>query len=359
MTQKIYPKKPIQVSIIGASGYTGAELLRVLSNHSMVQIKTITSRKKSGKHISEVYPNFRKKIDLVFSLPERVNFDGSDVVFIATPHGVAMKYARKFLERGIKIIDLSSDFRFKNRETFEYWYKIKHECPELLKYSEYGLVELNRPVLEKANIIGNPGCYPTTILLGLAPLFKSNGQQLIDTNLIIADCKSGISGAGKKLQSSFLFCEISDNMKAYGLPEHRHYPEIVAQLQKEKIGNQKLNFTFVPHLVPMIRGMFSTIYTRVLPEARNTDFQNLFEEFYKQEYFVDVMPSNNFPETRSVKLSNRLRIAIHKNAVSNSLIILVVQDNLMKGAVGQAVQNMNLMFGLKESTGLEHFSAIP
>ncbi len=352
--------KFVKVSVIGGSGYTGAELLRVLLKHPFVQIQSITSRKERHRLVSDVYPNLRGSLDLVFSSPDEFSFCESDLVFMATPNGVAMKYARKCMEKGIRIIDLSADFRFKNKEIFEHFYKIEHQCPELLSFAEYGLVELNRSVLKKACIIGNPGCYPTTVLLGLAPLIMKD-DPLVSIDSLIADCKSGVSGAGKKLDSSFLFCEVSDNIKAYGLPEHRHHPEILSQLNSMSSSMKKGNFglTFVPHLVPMIRGMFSTIYAKVLPKFRSINFQNLFEEFYKNELFVDVMPQNSFPETRSVKSSNKLRIALYRNLASDSLIVLVVQDNLMKGAVGQAIQNMNLIFDFPESTGLNFISNLP
>lgn len=278
------------------------------------------------------------------------------MVFFATPHGVAMAQAAELLAAGTRVIDLAADFRLQDTAVFERWYKIPHTCPDILADSVYGLVELNREAISKARVIGNPGCYPTTVLLGLAPLIEG-GKQLVDVQTLIADCKSGVSGAGRKAEVGSLFSEASDNFKAYGVAGHRHQPEIVAQL--EKLAGGKVGLTFVPHLVPMIRGMFSTLYARILPQARDTDFQALFEARYADEPFVDVMPAGSLPETRSVRASNNLRISVQRPGGGDQLVILVVQDNLVKGASGQAVQNMNLMFGLPESAGLDQVAILP
>jgi N-acetyl-gamma-glutamyl-phosphate reductase len=259
------------------------------------------------------------------------------------------------LAAGVRIIDLAADFRLQDTSVFEQWYKMPHTCPEVLAESVYGLVEINRPSIAAARVIGNPGCYPTTVLLGLAPLL--GGKPVIDTTDIIVDAKSGVSGAGRKAEVSTLLSEASDNFKAYGVAGHRHHPEIKEQL--ERLAGTTVGLTFVPHLVPMIRGMFSTIYVRILPEARNVDFQALFEERYAHEAFVDVMPAGSLPETRSVRASNTLRIALQRPGQGDRLIILVVQDNLVKGASGQAIQNMNLMFGLPETTGLNQIAILP
>ncbi|AGF47155.1 N-acetyl-gamma-glutamyl-phosphate reductase [Candidatus Kinetoplastibacterium desouzaii TCC079E] len=347
--------RKIKVGIVGGTGYTGVELLRILVRHPLVEISVITSRKESGIAVDQLYPNLRKHINLKFSSPEDGDLTKCDVVFFATPHGVAMSQAYNLINHGVKVIDLAADFRLKNVDVFEEWYKIPHACPEILAMSEYGLVEINRSKLLNVNVVGNPGCYPTTVLLGLAPLLQSE-QIFIDLNRIIADCKSGISGAGKKLESSSLFAESADNFRAYGVSGHRHHPEIVSQL--EIMSGKKINLIFVPHLVPMIRGMFSTIYTKILPKYRDIDFQKIFEDRYKDEYFVDVMPSGNFPDTRSVRGSNTIRISVNR-INDEDLVILVAQDNLVKGAAGQAVQNMNLIFGFSEVIGLEHVAILP
>lgn len=346
----------IKVGIVGGTGYTGVELLRLLSQHPYAELRAITSRKDDGLRVADMYPNLRGRIKTVFSSPETAPLTQCDVVFFATPHGVAMAQARQLLAAGIRIIDLAADFRLRDTAVFEHWYNMQHRCPEILAEAVYGLPELNRDEVAQARVIGNPGCYPTTVLLGLAPLIEA-GKRLVDTQTLVADCKSGVSGAGRKAEVAMLYAEASDNFKAYGVAGHRHHPEITAQL--ERIAGGKVGLTFVPHLVPMIRGMFSTLYARILPEARHINFQALFEERYAGEWFIDVMPAGSLPETRSVRASNHVRIAVHRPAGGDQLIIMVVQDNLVKGAAGQAVQNMNLMFGLPEVAGLQQVAVLP
>lgn len=346
----------LKVGIVGGTGYTGVELLRLLSQHPNVELRAITSRKEDGLHVAEMYPSLRGRVDIKFQTPDSAGLEHCDVVFFATPHGVAMAQAESLLAAGVRIIDLAADFRLQSLSSFEQWYKMPHACPEILKESVYGLPEINRERIARARVVGNPGCYPTTVLLGLAPLLQG-GQPLIDTDSIIADCKSGVSGAGRKAEVTTLFSEAGDNFKAYGVAGHRHHPEIAEQLGL--LAGGQVGLVFTPHLVPMIRGMFSTLYLRIQPSALNTDFQALFEKHYANEAFVDVMPAGSLPETRSVRASNFLRIAVHRPAGGNQLVVLVVQDNLVKGASGQAVQNMNLMFGLPETTGLTHVAVLP
>lgn len=346
----------IKAGIVGGTGYTGAELLRLLSQHPNVVLHAITSRKEEGLPVADMFPNLRGRVDLCFQTPEHAALDQCDVVFFATPHGVAMAQAEGLLAHNVRIIDLAADFRLQDTATFERWYKLPHACPEILRDSAYGLVELNRDAIRQARVIGNPGCYPTTVLLGLAPVLGS-APSLVDIDHVIADCKSGVSGAGRKAQASSLFSEASDNFRAYGVAGHRHHPEISEQLQR--LAGAPVGLTFVPHLVPMIRGMFSTIYLRILPEAMDTDFQALYEQRYADEPFVDVMPVGSLPETRSVRASNMLRMAVHRPDDGDQLIVLVAQDNLVKGASGQAVQNMNLMFGLSETAGLQQLAILP
>jgi N-acetyl-gamma-glutamyl-phosphate reductase len=346
----------IKVGIVGGTGYTGVELLRLLSQHPGVELTAITSRKEEGMPVADMFPNLRGRVSLAFSTPEHAKLTECDVVFFATPHGVAMAQARELLAAGVKVIDLAADFRLQDTAVFERWYKMPHSCPDILAESVYGLVELNRESAARARVIGNPGCYPTTVLLGLAPLLEG-GRGLVDTQTLIADCKSGVSGAGRKAEVGTLFSESSDNFKAYGVAGHRHHPEISAQL--DKLAGEKVGLTFVPHLVPMIRGMFSTLYARIRPQALGTDFQKLYEERYAGEQFVDVMPAGSLPETRSTRASNMLRISVQRPGGGDLLVVLVVQDNLVKGAAGQAVQNMNLMFGQPESAGLEHVAILP
>ncbi len=344
----------IKVGIVGGTGYTGVELLRLLSTHPQVKLHAITSRKEDGMPVAEMYPNLRGHVDIAFSSPEKAALNECDVVFFATPHGVAMAQAQELLAAGVKVIDLAADFRLQDTEVFEKWYKMPHGCPDILAQSTYGLVELNRDKVAKSQVIGNPGCYPTTVILGLAPLLEKG---LVDLSHIVADCKSGVSGAGRKAEVPSLFSEASDNFKAYGVSGHRHHPEIVEQLNL--IAQEPVSLTFVPHLVPMIRGMLSTLYVKIKPEALNTDFQALYEQRYANETFVDVMPAGSLPETRTVRASNQLRIALHRPGNGDTLVIVVVQDNLVKGAAGQAVQNMNVMFGLPEVTGLQHVAILP
>lgn len=346
----------IKVGIVGGTGYTGVELLRLLCQHPNVELKAITSRKEAGMPVAEMFSNLRGWVDLCFQTLEKAALDQCDVVFFATPHGVAMSQAEALLEKGVRIIDLAADFRLQDTQVFQSWYKMPHACPAILADSAYGLVELNRAKIAKARVIGNPGCYPTTVILGLAPLIEG-GRQLVDAAHIIADCKSGVSGAGRKAEVSTLFSEASDNFKAYGVAGHRHHPEISEQLAV--LAGAPVGVTFVPHLVPMIRGMFSTLYAHILPGCLDTDFQALFEQRYAGEMFIDVMPAGSLPETRSVRASNHVRIAVHRPDGGDQLVILVAQDNLVKGASGQAVQNMNLMFGLPEAAGLGHIAVLP
>ncbi len=346
----------IKAGIVGGTGYTGVELLRLLSQHPSVELTAITSRKEDGIRVDDMYPSLRGHVDLAFSHPDNAALTECDVVFFATPHGVAMAQAKELLAAGVKIIDLAADFRLQDTAAFEQWYKMPHACPDILAESVYGLPELHRADIAKARVVGNPGCYPTTVALGLAPLLNA-GNPLVDASTLIADCKSGVTGAGRKAEVGMLFSEVSDSFKAYGVAGHRHHPEIVEQLQK--LLGAPVGLTFVPHLTPMVRGMHSTIYARILPQARDTDFQALFEERYANEVFVDVMPAGSTPETRSVRASNMVRIAVYRPGNGDQLVILVVQDNLVKGASGQAVQNMNLMFGLPEDTGLRHVAVLP
>lgn len=346
----------IKVGIVGGTGYTGVELLRLLAPHPQVKLTAITSRKEDGMSVAEMYPSLRGHVSLTFSSPEKAKLTECDVVFFATPHGVAMAQAPELLAAGVKVIDLAADFRLKDTAVFEKWYGMPHSCPELLKEAVYGLPEINREAIKTARIIGLPGCYPTTMQLGYAPLL-AQGKPLVNEIALIADCKSGVSGAGRKAEISTLLAETSDNFKSYSVKGHRHLPETTQGLQA--ISGRKIGLTFVPHLVPMIRGIHSTLYATILPEARTTNFQSLYEDHFRHDRFVDVMPPGSHPETRSVRASNMLRIAVHRPDNGDLLVILVVEDNLVKGAAGQGVQCMNIMFGLDEATGLTHVPIMP
>lgn len=344
----------IKVGIVGGTGYTGVELLRLLAMHPAVELTAITSRKEDGLPVADMYPSLRGRVNLAFSSPDKAKLTECDVVFFATPHGVAMAQTPELLAAGVKVIDLAADFRMKDVAQFEKWYGIPHACPDVLKEAVYGLPELNRDAIKVARVIGNPGCYPTTMQLGFYPLLKAG---IVDATDLIADCKSGVSGAGRKAEIGILFSESSDTFKAYGVSGHRHTPETIEQLQR--MSTQKVGLLFTPHLVPMIRGMHSTLYARLTAEISNDELQALFENTYKDEPFVDVMSFGSHPETRSTRASNMLRIAVHRPNNGKTVIVLVVQDNLVKGASGQAVQCMNLMFGLDEVTGLQHMPVLP
>lgn len=348
----------ISVGIVGGTGYTGVELLRLLLRHPNVQVKALTSRTEAGRRVDDMFPSLRGHTDLTFSDLSIELLKSCDVVYFATPHGVAMKYAEELVASNTKVIDLAADFRLQDLEQFEKWYGMQHACPNVLKDSVYGLSELNRDKIKQASVIGNPGCYPTTVQLGLAPVLKAE-QALVNPASIIIDAKSGVSGAGRKASLGMIYSENADNFKAYGVAGHRHHPEIVEAL--ENISGQQGIFNeilFVPHLVPMIRGMLSTIYIDLTDAGQQADLQTLYEQFYANEIFVDVMPAGSSPETRSVRGSNQLRIALYKPQ-PKKLVILVAQDNLVKGAAGQAIQNMNLMFDFAENAGLEGIGLLP
>ena len=346
----------VKVGIVGGTGYTGVELLRILAQHPEARLTMITSRKEAGLPVAEMFPSLRGRVDLRFSDTATADLTTCDVVFYATPHGVAMADAPRLVDAGVKLIDLAADFRLRDPATFERWYKLAHSCPELLSEAVYGLPELQRDAIARARIVANPGCYPTTMQLGFAPLLRHG---LVDASHLIADCKSGVSGAGRKAEIGTLFSESSDNFKAYGVTGHRHHPETVEQLQT--LSAEPVGLIFTPHLVPMIRGMHATLYARLKPAARGTDLQALYETSYRDEPFVDVMPPGSHPDTRSTRASNMLRIAVHRpdGAEGDTVVLLVVQDNLVKGAAGQAVQCMNLLSGLPETMGLMQVPVLP
>ncbi|MES2070238.1 MAG: N-acetyl-gamma-glutamyl-phosphate reductase [Pseudomonadota bacterium] len=344
----------IKVGIVGGTGYTGVELLRILATHPQVQLTAITSRKEDGLPVADMYPSLRGRVNIAFSSPDKAKLTECDVVFFATPHGVAMAQAPELLAAGVKVIDLAADFRLQDVSQFEKWYGMPHSCTHVLEEAVYGLPELNREAIKKARVIGNPGCYPTTMQLGFYPLLKAG---VIDAGNLIADCKSGVSGAGRKAEIGLLFSEASDTFKAYGVSGHRHTPETVEQLQR--MSSAKIGLLFTPHLVPMVRGMHSTLYGRLTKEISNEELQAFFVDAYKGEPFVDVMPFGSHPETRSTRASNMLRLALHRPNDGNTVVVLVVQDNLVKGSSGQAVQCMNLMFGLEETAGLMHVPVMP
>ena len=348
----------VKVGIVGGTGYTGVELLRLLAAHPEVELALITSRSEAGMPVEEMFPNLRGHVDLAFSAPDPDALASCDVVFFATPNGVAMQSVPDLLAAGVKVIDLAADFRLKNADEWAQWYDQPHACPHLLDEAVYGLPEVNRAAIKEARLIANPGCYPTAVQLGLLPLLEKG---LVDTSRLIADCKSGVSGAGRKASVGALLCEASESFKAYGVPGHRHLPEIRQGLNTA-IGAE-VGLTFVPHLTPMLRGIHATMYATLLdssnPDATPAALQTLFEERYANEPFVDVLPAGSHPETRSVKGANTCRIAIHRPQGGDTVVILSVIDNLVKGAAGQAVQNMNILCGLPEAAGLTGIALVP
>ncbi len=342
----------INVGIIGGTGYTGVELLRLLVQHPEVNLAVISSRAEQGLPVSEVFPNLRGRLDLPFSDPASDEFLNCDLVFFATPNGIAMRQTPELLEKGVRVIDLAADFRLKDADVWAHWYGEPHSCPELLAEAVYGLPEVNRQQIKAARLVANPGCYPTAVQLALIPLLE---QGLINANGLIADAKSGVSGAGRKLAASSLYSEAADSFKAYAVSGHRHLPEIRQGLDLAHGSDTEL--VFVPHLTPMIRGIHATVYAELLDA--DTDVQAVFGGRYKDEPFVDVLPAGQHPDTRSVRGSNMCRISYHRAPGTNRLVILSVIDNLVKGAAGQAVHNMNLMFGFGETTGLDQVALLP
>ena len=344
----------IKVGVVGGTGYTGVELLRILAAHPEVEVTAITSRAEAGVKVADYFPSLRGRYDLAFSDPAKAPLKGCDLVFFATPNGVAMSQAKALLDGGARIVDFSADFRLKDKAVWEKWYKVAHASPELFAEAVYGLPEINRERIRRARLVANPGCYATAVQLALLPLVESDH---VDLRHLIADSKSGVSGAGRKAEIDILYSEATDNFKAYAVKGHRHHPEILESLTTlEGVAKRQMGLTFVPHLVPMVRGILATVYARI---TKDTDFQALYEKRYAKEPFVDVLPPGTQPETRWVRGTNQCRIAIHRPMDADTLVVLAVEDNLVKGAAGQAVQNMNLMFGFPETQALEQLAVVP
>ena len=344
-------QKRIKVGIVGGTGYTGVELLRLLVQHPNAQLTAITSRTEAGMGVAEMFPNLRGWTDLKFVEPAAAKLDQCELVFFATPNGIAMKDTPALVKAGVRVIDVAADFRIKDIAEWEKWYGMPHACPDLVAEAVYGLPEVNRAKIAGARVVANPGCYPTAVQLGFLPLVEAG---VVDNGHLIADAKSGVSGAGRKAEVHTLLAEAADNFKAYGVSGHRHYPEIKQGLTQ--IAQKPVNLVFTPHLTPMIRGIHATLYARLTQE---TDLQALFDKRYASEAFVDVLPAGSHPDTRSVRGVNMCRIAVHRPQNGDTVVVLSVIDNLVKGAAGQAVQNMNIMFGLPEATGLNQVALLP
>ncbi len=348
---------PLDVGIIGGTGYTGVELLRLLASHPLANVSVITSREEAGAPVTELFPSLRGGCDLVFTDPAEADLTACDLVFSATPGGVAMKQARSLMADNVKLIDLSADFRIRDVAVWERWYGLKHACPELVNEAVYGLPEVHRQSIKTARLIANPGCYPTVIQLGFLPLIEN---RLIDVTTLIADAKSGVSGAGRGLSRATAFCETAESFKAYSASGHRHLPEIKQGLQEAS--DAPVDLVFTPHLLPLIRGIHATLYARLSEKGAALDLeqiQQVFVERYSGEPFVDVLEPGSHPDTRSVRGSNHCRLSIHRPQDGDTLVILAVEDNLVKGAAGQAIQNMNLMSGFEETTGLTDIALVP
>jgi len=345
----------IKVGVIGATGYAGAELVRILSTHPHAELVALTTQSYGGKVFCEVYPHLYKHVALEcreLDLPALA--EQADVIFAALPHGHAVPVAREVLARGKKFIDLGADFRFDSSEVYEQWYKVEHTAPELLRQAVYGLPEVHREKVKTASLVGNPGCYPTSVILGLAPLLRSG---LVDTGTVVVDSKSGVSGAGRGLSLGTHFAEVNENFRAYNVGVHRHTPEIEQELGK--LAGEEMRISFTPHLTPMNRGILSTIYAKLKREMTLEQVRAVYEEFYRSEYFVRLLPPGILPQTKAVAGSNHCDVVPVVDPRTGRVVVLSAIDNLIKGAAGQAVQNMNVMFGLPETTGLERPGLYP
>lgn len=342
----------IKVGIVGGTGYTGVELLRLLASHDEAQVVVITSRGESGRRVDDLFPNLRGHYDLAFSDPDIETLSSCDVVFFATPHNVAMRMAPDLLAAGCRVIDLSADYRLRDHERWSQWYGEPHASPETLAEAVYGLPEFNRDQVTRARLVACPGCYPTAIQLGFMPLLKAG---LIDADHLIASAASAVSGAGRQAKVGNLLPEVSDSFKAYGVSGHRHLPELEQGLGD--IAGAPVHMTFVPHMLPMIRGIHATLFARL--SEPTADVQALFDNFYANEPFVDVLPAGQYPQTRTVRGANRCQIAVEVPQGRDTVVVMATEDNLVKGAAGQAIQNMNILFGLPETMGLLQLGLLP
>ncbi len=340
------------IGIVGGTGYTGVELLRLLLQHSGVDISVITSRAEAGRRVDDLFPNLRGHCDLAFTEPNAQKLAACDLVFFATPHNVALNLVPELLANDVRVVDLSADYRLRDAQVWLRWYGEKHTSPELLSEAVYGLPEFNREAIASARLVACPGCYPTSVQLGFLPLLQAGA---IDVQHLIASSASGVSGAGRQAKVENLLSEVSDSFKAYAVAGHRHLPEIEQGLGD--IANNPVQLTFVPHLLPIVRGIHSTLFAPL--RAQDLNVQELFEQAYRNEPFVDVLPSGEFPQTRTVRGANRCQIAVSVPQDRSTVVVMATIDNLVKGASGQAVQNMNIMLGFDESSGLAQIGLLP
>lgn len=343
----------IAVGVVGGTGYTGAELLRLLVTHPQVELKYVTSRSESGIKVADLFPNLRGFTDICFTEPAVKTLAQCDVVFFATPNGTAMQMVPELIASGVRVIDLAADFRLKDAAVWKQWYGLDHACVDVLAEAVYGLPEMNRSAIKSAKVVANPGCYPTATTLGFLPLIEN---ALVDDRRLIVDAKSGVSGAGRGASVATLQAESAENFKAYAVNGHRHLPEIKQTLSQ--VASHEVGLTFVPHLVPMIRGIEASLYA-VLKSDAIIDLHKLYVDRYVNEPFVDVLPEGAIPETRSVKGANTCRISIFRPQQGDTVVVSSVIDNLVKGAAGQAIQNMNIMFDFDETLGLNQVALLP
>ena len=345
----------IKVGIIGATGYAGSELVRILLGHKDVEIKWYGSRSYIDKKYASIYQNFFQLVDAT-CMDDNMEAlaDQVDVIFTATPQGLCASLVNEEILSKVKIIDLSADFRIKDVKVYEEWYKLEHKSPQFIEEAVYGLCEINREDVKKARLVANPGCYTTCSILTCYPLVK---EGIIDPNTIIVDAKSGTSGAGRGAKVDNLFCEVNENMKAYGVTTHRHTPEIEEQLGYAC--GEKITINFTPHLVPMNRGILATAYASLKKDVTYEEVKAIYDKYYADEKFVRVLEKDVCPQTKWVEGSNYVDVNFKIDPRTNRIIMMGAIDNLVKGAAGQAVQNMNLMFGLKESEGLELVPMFP
>jgi len=343
-----------KVAVIGATGYTGLELLRLLLHHPEVEVTALTSQKYAGLPIDQVFPSLMKSLPLRC---EELHVDQlskkADFIFTAVPHKTAMEIVPLFYQRGKRVVDLSADFRFKDADLYEKWYQ-KHTAKDLIAKSVYGLPELHREEIREAKIVGNPGCYPTGALLGLIPLIR---KELIHLSEIVIDSKSGVSGAGRDVVLESLFCEVNEGVKAYKVFSHRHTPEIEQELSW--LARREVRVTFVPHLIPMDRGILTTIYLKLIKKLNLKEVLETFQEAYQKEPFIRIHPKGRLPNTKEVRGSNHCDIGIAVNEAGGRVVVVTAIDNLVKGASGEAIQNMNIMLGYPETLGLEAVPLVP
>lgn len=355
MTTRAVPsstQRRLAVGIVGATGYTGVELLRLLARHPAVDVHLITSRSDKGLPVADLYPSLRGVVNLAFVEPDVAALGACDVVFFATPHGVAQSMMGELMKHNVRVVDLSADFRIRDIAVWEKWYGEKHGAPGWVAEAVYGLPEVNRSKIANARLVAAPGCYPTSIQLGFLPLLEAG---LVDQQRLIANAASGVSGAGRQAKIDNLFSEMGESFKAYGVSGHRHLPEIEQGLSD--LTGQPVKLTFVPHLLPVTRGIHSTLYATLNNSA--VDLQALFEKRYAGEPFVDVLPAGQYPQTRTVKGANTCQLAVVRPQQRDTVVVMSVIDNLTKGAAGQAVQCMNIMFGLPETQGLDGIGLVP